>query len=241
MSASGSPAVPCDRSGVAVVIPALDEEQSLPLVLRDLPPVGQVIVVDNGSTDRTAAVARAGGATVVSEPQRGYGAACLAGIAAARAAGAEVVVILDADHADDPTLLDRLVGPVLAGEADLVLSDRTRGAEPGALLPHQRHGNRLATGLIRLSTGHRYADMGPFRAVHMAALDRLGMVDTNYGWNVEMQMKAVHHGLRIREVAMPYRARVGVSKISGTVRGTLRAGTKIIWSVWRYRRPQREG
>lgn len=224
-----------DRSGVAVVIPALDEERSLPLVLGDLPPVGWVFVVDNGSTDNTAQVAESAGAQVISEPRRGYGSACLAGIAQARAAGAEIIVILDADHADEPALIDRLLQPILDGAADLVLSDRTQLAEPGALLPHQRHGNRLATALIHLTTGHRYADMGPFRAVRTDALARLDMQDRNYGWNVEMQMKAIQRGLRVREVPMPYRTRVGVSKISGTLRGTVAAGSKIIWSVWRYR------
>jgi hypothetical protein len=217
-----------------VVIPALDEERSLPLVLGDLPPVGWVFVVDNGSTDNTAQVAESAGAQVISEPRRGYGSACLAGIAQARAAGAEIIVILDGDHADEPALIDRLLQPILDGAADLVLSDRTQLAEPDALLPHQRHGNRLATALIHLATGHRYADMGPFRAVRTDALARLDMQDRNYGWNVEMQMKAIQRGLRVREVPMPYRTRVGVSKISGTLRGTVAAGSKIIWSVWRY-------
>lgn len=223
-----------DRSRVAVVIPALNEERSLPLVLADLPPVGWVFVVDNGSTDRTAAVAAESGAQVIPEPRRGYGSACLAGIAHAQDAGAEIIVILDGDHADDPALIDRLLQPIVSGEADLVLSDRTRLAEPGALLPHQRHGNRLATALIQLATGHRYADMGPFRAVRSESLARLDMRDPNYGWNVEMQMKAVQRGLRVCEVPVTYRPRVGVSKISGTLRGTLAAGSKIIWSVWRY-------
>jgi len=147
----------------------------------------------------------------------------------------QVIVILDADHADEPSLLGLLVDPILDGEADFVLSDRTTMAEPGALLPHQRYGNELAVRLIHGVTGHRYRDMGPFRALRADALEQLALEDRNYGWNVEMQMKAVQAGLSIREVPVPYRVRVGVSKISGTVRGTLGAGAKIIWSVWRYR------
>lgn len=229
-----TPARP-DYSRVAVLIPALNEERSLPLVLRDLPAVGGVWVIDNGSTDRTAAVARAGGATVVAEPQRGYGRACLTGIAAIAEAGADVLVILDGDYSDSPDLLPRLVDPILADQADLVLSDRTKLAAPGALMPQQRLGNQLATFLIARVTGRRYQDMGPFRAVRLSALLALGMVDQNYGWNVEMQIKAERAGLRVLEVPMPYRPRIGVSKISGSVRGTVRAGAKIIWSTWRYR------
>lgn len=224
-----------DYGRVAVLIPALNEERSLPLVLRDLPAVGGVYVIDNGSTDSTAAVARAGGATVIDEPRRGYGQACLSGIAAISTSAADVLVILDADHSDSPELLHLLVDPILADRADMVLSDRTELAAKGALMPQQRLGNQLATFLIARVTGHRYRDMGPFRAIRISALRGLGMVDENYGWNVEMQIKAVREGLRILEVPMPYRPRVGVSKISGTVRGTLRAGTKIIWSTWRYR------
>lgn len=223
-----------DLSGVVVVIPALDEEASLPLVLAELPEVGGVVVVDNGSRDRTAEVAREGGAEVVLEPRRGYGSACQAGIRRARALGAEVLVILDADHSDHPEELPLLVGPILRDQADMVLGDRTRLAEPGSLFPQQRYGNALATFLIARVTGHRYADMGPFRAVRMSAVEAMGLVDENYGWNVEMQIKAVRLGLRVREVPVRYRKRIGVSKISGTVKGTLRAGAKIIYSTWRY-------
>lgn len=221
--------------GVFVVIPALDEETSLPRTLAEIPPVGGVIVVDNGSTDRTAQVAAEGGAIVVSEPRRGYGQACQAGIARARELGADVLVVLDADHSDYPEELPLLVDPILDDRADMVLGDRTARAEPGSLMPQQRYGNVLATFLIARVTGHRYRDMGPFRAVRMSALQGLDMVDPNYGWNVEMQIKAVRRGLRILEVPVGYRARIGTSKISGTVRGTVRAGVKIVWSTWRYR------
>ncbi len=224
-----------DYRRVAVVIPALNEEAALPLVLAEIPPVGVVIVVDNGSTDRTAEVARAAGAVVVTEPRRGYGSACLAGIARARQRDPQVLVILDADHSDHPEELPQLVDPVLRGEADLVIGDRTELAARDALFPQQRYGNALATRLIHAATGHRYRDMGPFRAISLRSLDRLEMEDPTWGWNVEMQMKAVQRGLRVREVPVRYRKRVGYSKISGTVRGTARAGAKILWAVWRYR------
>jgi len=227
-------AVPPTYPSVAVVIPALNEERSLPLVLADLPPVGRVFVVDNGSTDRTAEVAAAAGATVLSQPVRGYGSACQAGIAAAAAWGAGIVVILDADYSDHPDELPLLVDPILAGRADMVLGDRSRLAEPGALLPHQRFGNRLATYLIRRVTGQRYRDMGPFRAIRADALLAMAMRDPNYGWNVEMQMKAARAGLRVLEVPVRYRKRVGESKISGTLRGSLNAGVKIVRAVWTY-------
>ena len=221
-------------SDVVVVIPALNEEASLPLVLKELPSVQAVLVVDNGSTDQTAELARLGGAEVVSEPRRGYGSACLAGIRRASELGCEILVILDADHSDHPEDIHLLVEPILRGEADMVLGDRTRLAEPGSLLPHQKFGNRLATALIERFTGFRYRDMGPFRAIRLTALESLQMADLNYGWNVEMQMKAVYAGLRIQEVAVGYRQRIGVSKISSTVRGSVKAGAKILYCTWRY-------
>ncbi|MDP6933784.1 MAG: glycosyltransferase family 2 protein [Myxococcota bacterium] len=221
---------------VTVIIPALNEELSLRQVLTHLPEVGQVIVVDNGSTDRTSEIARSNGATVVSEPTRGYGRACQTGLESALRDDARVLVILDADFSDYPEDLHLLVDPILRDEADLVMGDRTALAEPGALLPQQRLGNALATFLIGRITGHRYRDMGPFRAIDRSSLVRLQMEDLNFGWNVEMQIKAIRRGLRVREVPTRYRPRIGQSKISGTVRGSLRAGTKILWSTWRYGR-----
>lgn len=246
---------PSDERGprIAVVIPALDEEEALPLVLAELPSgaAAGVVVVDNGSTDRTAEVARASGAHVVSEPRRGYGRACLAGLAAIlpRAGPApgtrapfgpldarDVVVFLDADHSDFPEELTRVVAPILSGEADLVIGSRVLGgATMQALLPQAWIGNRIACALMRLLFGARYTDLGPFRAITVGALEHLAMRDTGFGWTVEMQLKARVARLRVVEVPVRYRARIGKSKITGTVSGTVRAGWKIIgWIVgWR--------
>ena len=226
---------PLPHPRVAVVIPALDEAATIGRVIARLPPVAAVIVADNGSTDDTVAQAEAAGARVVPAPRRGYGSACQAGIAEAQRLGADVVVILDADLADDPAELPRLLAPIQRGDADLVLSERTRLAEPGALLSHQRFGNRLATTLIAWTAGARFRDMGPFRAIRMDAILSLRMEDPTWGWNVEMALKAARQGLQWVEVPMAYRAREGVSKISGTVRGSVRAGGRILWAVWRYR------
>lgn len=227
-------AFPTGRARVALVIPTLDEADNLPGLLGDLPRDVRVVVVDNGSIDGSGDVARAHGAEVVREPARGYGRACLAGIRHLAEAPPEVLVILDADRADPIGGLPALTGPILAGEADLVVS--ARQAEPGALQPAQRFGNRFATLAIWGVTGRRFHDLGPFRAIRWAALERLAMADPTWGWNVEMQIKAVKRGLRIREVPLPYRRRhAGRSKISGTLRGSARAGVRIVQAVWRYR------
>ncbi len=239
---------------VDVVIPALDEEASLPSVLADLNalngPAGpggnavrRVVVADNGSRDGTARVAREGGAVVVDAARRGYGSACLAGLAWLRANDPPTVVaFLDADYSDHPDELPRVTGPILAGEADLVIGSRTLGErEPGALLPQARAGNLVACLLIRLLYGHRYTDLGPFRAIRWDALERLRMGDPDFGWTAEMQVKALRHRLRVTEVPVSYRRRVGVSKITGTIKGTVLAGYKILLTVARHalsRRPR---
>ncbi|HVT17625.1 MAG TPA: glycosyltransferase family 2 protein [Thermoanaerobaculia bacterium] len=228
---------------IDVVIPALDEEVSLPLVLAALPrpPVRRVVVADNGSVDATARVAREAGAEVVLAARRGYGSACLAALDHLRRSGPpDVVVFVDADFSDHPDELPRLVAPLAGGEADLVIGSRVLGErEPGALLPQARAGNLVACVLIRLLYGHRFTDLGPFRAVRWQALERLGMADPDFGWTAEMQVKALRHRLRVTEVPVSYRRRVGVSKITGTLSGTLRAGYKILWTVLRYSRPGR--
>ena len=223
---------------VDVAIPAFNEEPSLPLVLSAIPrpPVRRVVVTDNASSDRTAEVARQGGAVVVSEPRPGYGSACLRALEYLRSNDPpEIVVFLDADFSDHPNELTRLLEPILRGRADLVIGSRRLGdAEPGSLLPQARMGNLAACLLIRILYGHRYTDLGPFRAVRWHSLEKLGMVDPDFGWTAEMQVKALRRGLVVEEVPVSYRRRVGVSKITGTLRGTLLAGYKILWTVLRY-------
>jgi glycosyltransferase involved in cell wall biosynthesis len=221
---------------VAVVIPARNEEASIGRVLDEIPrgAAHQIIVVDNGSRDRTADVARGRGAQVVREPAPGYGHACLAGIAHIDPA-ADVVVILDADYSDYPEDLPALLAPITAGDADFVIGSRVAGrSEPGALPWNQRAGNRVACTLVRLLYGARFTDMGPFRAIRREALLAMRMRDRTYGWNVEMLAKALIAGLRVREVPVRYRRRIGRSKISGTVSGTLRAGARIIGTILLY-------
>jgi glycosyltransferase involved in cell wall biosynthesis len=216
---------------VLVIIPAFNEARSIGLVVGDLPAdlIEEVVVVNNASTDETEANARAAGATVLREARRGYGWACLRGIAYARERRPDIVVFLDGDYSDHPEEVVALLDPLLRDEADFVVGSRMRGRrERGAMLPQALFGNRLACGLMRLFWGARFTDLGPFRAIRFASLLSLGMQDKTYGWTVEMQIKAAEQGLPCLEVPVRYRRRIGVSKISGTVRGVILAGSKIL-------------
>lgn len=239
-SAAESPTAPAFPQ-VWVIIPARNEATSLPLVLNDLPDVGRVIVVDNGSSDGTGNVARDLDATVVREERPGYGSACLAGLREVHQLvtcgkkAPETIVFLDADYSDHPELLPQLVTPIERNTADFVLGSRLRGErEPGAMPPQSVYGNRFACYLMRLIWGANFTDLGPFRAIRYDSLRALQMSDRSFGWTVEMQIKAALAQLRIFEIPVPYRRRIGQSKISGTVTGTFRAGTKILYTVARY-------
>ena len=215
---------------VDVIIPALDEAGSIGSVVQAIPrpAVRDVVVIDNGSRDGTADVARRAGARVVAEARRGYGSACLAGLATL-APGAEIVVFLDADGSDDPAQLPLLVAPIEADEADLVVGSRTASGHAEGLTLQQRLGNAIATRWLRVRFGLPATDLGPFRAIRKSALDGLAMSDRDYGWTVEMQIKAARRGLKYREVPVPCRPRLsGTSKVSGTFRGTVGAGVKIL-------------
>lgn len=221
---------------VAAVIPALDEEPSIGAVVESLNhrAIRQIVVGDNGSRDSTARVALERGAEVVTVEERGYGAACAGAIGTIRPE-IDTILFVDGDGSDDPSEIDDLLAPIERGEADLVIGSRSLGhVEPGALTPQQRFGNWLATRLILLRFGHRYTDLGPFRAIRRETLDRIDMQDRRYGWTVEMQIRALQIGARVIEVPVTYRRRVGKSKISGTVSGVIKAGWWILWTIAKY-------
>ncbi len=221
---------------IAVVIPVFNEQEAIQNVLSDIPRHldADVVVVDNGSTDRTVDLARRMGPRIVHEHRRGYGWACLAGIDALDKP--DIVVFLDGDYSDYPDEMTRLVEPIVEGRADLVIGSRTLGTrEAGALLPQARFGNWLATWLIRRLFGANFTDLGPFRALTYPALVKLDMQDRTFGWTVEMQIKAALMDFRFLEVPVSYRRRIGVSKITGTISGTIKAGWRILYIIFKYR------
>jgi len=222
-----------------VIIPAFNEEGSIDKVIADIPQdwVDEVIVVDNNSTDQTAAVAARAGATVLSQPQQGYGNACLKGIDYAKSMNPtpDIVVFIDGDYSDYPEELPLVVGPIIEDDVDMVIGSRALGErERGSMTIPQVFGNWLATTLLRLFYGVRFTDLGPFRAIKFDKLMQINMVDRTYGWTVEMQLKAAKHKLKTCEVPVNYRVRIGFSKVSGTVKGAVMAGYKILWTIFKY-------
>jgi len=231
MSAAGDP------ESIAVIVPALNEADSIGLVVRDISRdlVEHIIVVSNGSTDATEQVARDEGATVLTESRRGYGWACTTGIRSLKPNPPEIVVFLDGDYSDFPEEIEQVVRPILDGDADFVIGSRVLGrAEPGALLPQARVGNWFACLVIRMVSGTVFTDLGPFRAIRYRDLIEMDLQEMTFGWTVEMQIKAVRAGLRCTEVPVSYRKRVGVSKVTGTVSGTVKASLRILWLLARY-------
>jgi len=224
-----------------VIIPAKNEEESIGKVVSGIRDYHseEIIVVDNGSQDQTSAIALSKGAIVLYEPNRGYGSACLKGLNyvfnKSDELKPEIVVFMDGDFSDDPKDLIALIEPIKIGEADFVIGSRTLGQwEKGSLTIPQIFGNRLATFLIHLFFNHKFTDLGPFRAIKTEKLEQMRMMDKNYGWTIEMQIKAIKNNLNIKEVPVTYRNRIGKSKISGTIKGSILAGFKIIYSIFRY-------
>ena len=221
-----------------VIIPALNEEKSIAKVIADIPKavVVEVIVIDNGSIDNTVAVAQAAGATVLVEPERGYGAACLKGIGyiSNQAGKTDIVIFLDGDYSDFPEEIPDVIAPILKDNSDMVIGSRVLGiSEKGSLTIVQKFGNWLSCFLIRLIYQENFTDLGPFRAIKYQQLLELNMQDRNYGWTVEMQVKAAKKGLNCTEVPVSYRNRIGISKVSGTIKGSILAGTKILYTIFR--------
>lgn len=228
-----------NQPNISVIIPAFNEQNAVGLVIDEIPKdwVSEIIVVDNGSTDDTFNQAKSRGAVVLKEPRKGYGNACLKGMEyiASATIKPEIVVFLDGDHSDYPEQLVELVNPIMTNEADLVIGSRALGKkEKGSMTPQQIFGNWLATALIQLFYQKKYTDLGPFRAIRYESLLAIGMKDRTYGWTVEMQLKAAKLNLRTKDIPVDYRQRIGVSKVSGTIKGTLGAGYKIMYTIFKY-------
>ncbi len=223
---------------IDVIIPAYNEEQSIHKVLAEIPQhlVREVIVCNNNSSDNTANMAREAGATVVDQPEKGYGAACLKGLehVHAKTEKPDIIVFIDGDYSDYPEQIAELIDPIVNKEMDMVIGSRALGdLEKGAMMPQQIFGNWLATTLIRLFYNYEFTDLGPFRAIRYDKLVEIDMQDRDFGWTVEMQVKAAKLKFNCTEVAVRYRKRIGVSKVSGTIKGTLLAGHKILWTIFK--------
>ncbi len=224
---------------IDVIIPAYNEEKSIGSVLKDIPRnwVRHIIVCNNASKDNTKEIALQSGAIVIDQPLKGYGNACLKGMEyiSGLIIKPDIVVFLDGDYSDHPEELPQIVAPILQDKADVVIGSRALGnLEQGSMLPQQIFGNKLATFLIKLFYGYQFTDLGPFRAIKYNNLLTLNMQDRNFGWTVELQIKAAKKKLRTIEVPVTYRKRIGISKVSGTVKGTLSAGYKIIYTIFKY-------
>jgi glycosyltransferase involved in cell wall biosynthesis len=228
-----------DKPKIVVIIPAVNEEGSIGKVVDEIPKdlVSHILVCNNGSTDKTKEVAQAAGAIVLDEPQKGYGYACLKGMdyASKMDVKPDIICFIDGDYSDYPEEMRLVVAPIIEDDIDMVIGSRALGnKEKGSMTVPQRFGNWLATRMMRLFHRVRYSDLGPFRAIKYDKLMSLGMVDKTYGWTIEMQIKAAKKKLTYKEVAVNYKKRIGSSKVSGTVKGTIGAGYKIIWTIFKY-------
>ncbi|MGB5529941.1 MAG: glycosyltransferase family 2 protein [Ignavibacteriaceae bacterium] len=219
---------------IVVIIPAFNEEESLPKVIKDIPDfVDEIIVVNNGSSDNTSEVAEKNGATVLTENEKGYGAACLKAIDYIKEKNYEIVAFLDADYSDYPEEMNLVIEPIVKDNYDLVIGSRMIGnREKGAMLPQAIFGNWLASFLIKLFWDYKFTDLGPFRSIRFASLQKLNMIDRNFGWTVEMQIKAAKQKMKTTEVPVSYRKRIGQSKVTGTLKGTIKASSKILWLIF---------
>ena len=230
-----------DDKKIVVIIPAFNEEESLPKVIKDIPDfVDEIIIANNGSTDKTVEVAKESGATVVTEIKRGYGAACLKAIEyikdknlSADRQDYDIVVFIDGDYSDYPEEMNLVIEPIINNDYDLVIGSRMSGKrQKGAMLPQAMFGNWLASFLIKLFWNYKFTDLGPFRAIKYSSLLKLNMQDRNFGWTVEMQIKAAKQKMKCVEVPVSYRKRIGESKVTGTIKGTVKASGKILYLIF---------